>query len=159
MASRNKKSPDSKKLVPQKKPITEVRAVAEEHKVFRAEITEIKTFLQHFSGPLPPPEAFAKYDQTLTGAADRILTMAEKQQGNRLEMQNKILKSDIINEKLGLLFGFLIALSAIGGGVYCAHIGQTWAAVAIGGGGVAGLVAAFVQGTRARKPKKSNNNK
>lgn len=157
MASRNKKSPDSKKLVPQKKPLSEVKAVAEEHKVFRAEITEIKTFLQHFSGPLPPPDAFAKYEQILKGAADRILTMAEKQQENRQEMQSKILKSDIINEKLGLLFGFLVALSAIGGGVYCAHMGQTWPAVAIGGGGVAGLVAAFVQGTRVRKPKKNSN--
>jgi len=154
MANRNKKSSDSKKPVPQKKPLTEVQAVAEEHEVFRAEITEIKTFLQHFSGPLPPPDAFAKYEQILEGAANRILIMAEKQQENRQEMQSKTLKSDIINEKLGLIFGLLVASSAIGGGVYCAHIGQTWAAVAIGGGGVAGLVAAFVQGTRVRKPKK-----
>lgn len=154
MANRNKKSSDSKKLVPKKKPLAEVKAVAEEHKVFRAEITEIKTFLQRFSGPLPSPDAFAKYEQVLEGAANRILTMAEKEQGIRQEIQRKIVKSDIINEKLGLIFGLLVALSAIGGGVYCAYIEQTWAAIAIGGGGVAGLVAAFVQGTRARKPKK-----
>ena len=30
-----------------------------------------------YSGPLPLPEHFAKYDQALPGAADRILTMAE----------------------------------------------------------------------------------
>lgn len=31
------------------------------------------------SGPIPAPEAFAGYEQTLDGAADRILTMAEQQ--------------------------------------------------------------------------------
>jgi uncharacterized membrane protein len=32
-----------------------------------------------FSGPLPPPEALAKYNDILPGAADRIITMAEHQ--------------------------------------------------------------------------------
>lgn len=157
MSNQNKKSSDLGKPVPQKKPPIEPPATLEEHKEFRAEITEIKAFLQHFSGPLPPPEAFSKYEQALKGAANRILTMAEKQQEQRHYIEKKIVRSDIINEKLGLIFGLIIALVAIGGGIYCAYIKQTWAAVAIGGGGVAGLVAAFVQGARARRQEKNNN--
>jgi len=154
MTNQKKKSSDLEKPAPANKSSIETTATVEEHKEFREEITEIKAFLQHFTGPLPPPEAFAKYEQTLKGAADRIISMAEKQQAHRQEIEKKIVKSDIINEKLGLVFGIIVALSAIGGGVYCAYIGQTWAAVAIGGGGVAGLVAAFVQGTRIRKKEK-----
>lgn len=154
MDKQNKKSSNSKKPAPQKKPSKEPQVVAKEHKEFRQEITEIKAFLQHFSGPLPPPEAFAKYEQTIKGAADRIITMAEKQQEHRQIIEKQIVKSDIINEKLGLVFGLIVALSAISGGIWCAVKGQTWAAVAIGGGGVAGLVAAFVQGTRIRKKEK-----
>ncbi len=37
-----------------------------------------ETFVS-FSGPLPPPEVFAKYEQILSGSADRILKMAENQ--------------------------------------------------------------------------------
>lgn len=36
-----------------------------------------------YSGPLPAPEAFAKYEATLPGAAREILDMAKKEQGIR----------------------------------------------------------------------------
>lgn len=42
-------------------------------------IKTVKVSEQHvYSGPLPEPEALAKYDQIVPGAAERILTMAEK---------------------------------------------------------------------------------
>ena len=46
------------------------------------------------SGPLPSPESFNNYEITLPGAADRILKMAEIQQGYRFDLmkeENKIL--------------------------------------------------------------------
>jgi len=154
VANQKKKSSDSKKSVSLEKPSIEPKVIEKEHKEFRTEILEIKTFLRRFSGPLPPPNAFAKYDQILEGSANRILTMAEKEQENRQKILNEKIKSDIINEKLGIIFGFIVALSAIAGSVYCAHIGQTLAAIAIGGGIVVGLVAAFVEGTRVKGKKK-----
>lgn len=156
MPNQKQKSPNLKKTTAKEEPPKEAKAVAEEHKEFREEITEIKAFLQHFSGPLPPPDAFAKYEQTLEGAANRILTMAEKQQEHRQATEKKIVRSNIINEKLGLIFGIIVALAAIGSGAYCASIQQTWAAVVIGGGGVVGLITAFVQGSREIKREKRN---
>jgi uncharacterized membrane protein len=35
------------------------------------------------AGPLPTPEDFAAYDQTLPGCADRIVSMAEREQAHR----------------------------------------------------------------------------
>ena len=40
-----------------------------------------KIVSQKFSGPLPPPELLEGYERILTGAADRILRMAELVQG------------------------------------------------------------------------------
>ena len=45
-----------------------------------AEATSVHIERRRFSGPVPPPEILAQYDQVLPGAADRILQMAEREQ-------------------------------------------------------------------------------
>ena len=52
-----------------------------------------------FSGPLPHPELFRGYEDTLPGAADRILTLAEREQNRRH-----------LREDRGQWMAFLIAL-------------------------------------------------
>lgn len=47
-----------------------------------------------FSGPLPPPEDFEKYNQVLEGAADRILTVMEKEQRIRADSQTEMHAND-----------------------------------------------------------------
>lgn len=42
-----------------------------------------------FTGPLPHPDSFAGYENTLPGAADRILSMAEKEQNHRTRQRTK----------------------------------------------------------------------
>ena len=46
-----------------------------------------------YSGPLPPSSEFAQYEQILSGAAQRILTLAEKEAEHRHITENKLLKS------------------------------------------------------------------
>ena len=45
---------------------------------------------EHFSGPLPHPRHLIEYDAILPGAAERILTMAEKAQTHSAEMDRFI---------------------------------------------------------------------
>jgi uncharacterized membrane protein len=40
-------------------------------------------FQRHFSGPLPPPEVLAHYNEVVPGAAERILTLTEEQSAYR----------------------------------------------------------------------------
>ena len=47
------------------------------------QIRELQFFAKFRIAPLPPPEEFAKYEEILTGAADRILSIAERQAGHR----------------------------------------------------------------------------
>ena len=43
----------------------------------------IRHLEQSFQGPLPSPEAFASYEQTVPGAGDRILRLAEEEATHR----------------------------------------------------------------------------
>ena len=42
-----------------------------------------------FSGPIPPPGLMSAYENVHPGLADRIMTMAEKEQDHRLDMDQK----------------------------------------------------------------------
>ncbi len=72
-----------------------------------------------YSGPLPPPEDFAKYEQNLPGSMDRILTLTEKQVDHRIELEKSEVKLDIRGQIIGAalvaLFGVLSFLLAMFG--------------------------------------------
>jgi len=68
---------------------------------------------RQFSGPLPPPEDFAKYEENLPGAADRILNMAEKQLDHRISSEDKYLDHKVNVGKAGQVLGFILVLCCI----------------------------------------------
>jgi uncharacterized membrane protein len=82
-------------------------------------------FAARFSGPIPPPETLQKYDQVLPGLAERIMKQAESQTAHRIDIEKKVIQSDVINSRLGLIFGFILGLIGIGGGVFLTYIGMT----------------------------------
>ena len=66
-----------------------------------------------FSGPLPHPEILAKYENVFPGAAERIFQMAENQANHRRSMEKDSLHFSARDSLLGILFGFIIAMSGI----------------------------------------------
>lgn len=99
-----------------------------------------------YRGPLPPPEFFSKYDSVVPGAADRILAMAEKEQGHRHSWEMRHLLWDGITSVLGLVFGWLLSLALTAGAVYCAVIGQAFVAAVLTGFAAFGAVASLIRG-------------
>lgn len=69
-----------------------------------------------YSGPLPPPEALQRYDQILPGAANRIIKMAESQHEHRQKLEKTVVESNAFSQKVGLILGFVVAMTAIVGG-------------------------------------------
>jgi uncharacterized membrane protein len=49
---------------------------------------QIRAMGTHFSGPLPPPEILAKYNDALPNGAERIVAMAEGQMKHRQALEN-----------------------------------------------------------------------
>jgi uncharacterized membrane protein len=89
-------------------------------------------------GPIPPSEELANYDRIVSGAAERIIRMAEDQAAHRRELEMRSLDADreaaqmkmaiesdsirgpIVNERIGIVLGWTIAAACVGGAVFSA---------------------------------------
>lgn len=72
----------------------------------------VQAIKEEFSGPIPHPDIIEKYEQILPGAADRIISMAEKQASHRQDMEKAMIKSEARDGLLGVIFAFCWELVA-----------------------------------------------
>ena len=113
--------------------------------------TAMTMTVERYSGPLPAPEVLERYDKIAPGAAERIIKMAEAQSLHRQDIESRVVRSDIRNSILGVLFGFIIALTALALSAFSIYLGHAVEGTIIGTGGLSGLASVFVYGTRSRK--------
>ena len=66
-----------------------------------------------FSGPIPPPAMLGKYEEHLTGSAERIVRMAEKEQEHRHNWEDSILASTGRDTKRSHWMGLFIFIAII----------------------------------------------
>jgi len=71
-----------------------------------------------FQGPLPPPEAFAAYNNVLPGAADRILRMAETQATHRQGLERFAVRGDYFKAIMGTVLGYIAFAGAMAGAIF-----------------------------------------
>lgn len=77
-----------------------------------------------YSGPVPPPQVAGGWENLVPGSANRMLTMAENQSNHRISIENKVVESNIANEKRGQVFAFILALVVIGGAIVLLYTGH-----------------------------------
>lgn len=113
---------------------------------------------QSFSGPLPPPSAFREYEDVLPGAADRILTLAERnaqarrdQSSGQLMLAATALEADDAQSKRGMLLGFILSVGLLVVTLVLALEGATWPAVAAAVSQLAPILAVLVRRHRGRR--------
>ena len=116
-----------------------------------------------FSGPLPHPQLLEKYNEVVPGSAKMIIEMAEKQAIHRQELEKNVINSDIKNSKSGLIFGFIIGISGILGGIIIIAVSQATSQIIAGsvisGASLASLVGTFVYGSQGRKKEREEKKK
>ena len=78
-----------------------------------------------YSGPLPDAESFGKYEQVLPGAADRILTMSEKEQDKDIERG----KEQIKLESKRISSVTFISVLVLAASAYAMSLGYSWVAI------------------------------
>lgn len=118
--------------------------VSEEEKERLIEVVRVSQ--STFSGPLPPPEILAHYNDVVSDGAERIMKMAENQANHRMGLEKTAVRSQLSQSKKGQIFGFIIAILLIGSSVYSAISGHEGLAKVLGGSTILGLVAMFVTG-------------
>lgn len=102
--------------------------------------------LAQWSGPLPPPAALEHFERIIPGGANRILSLVEKEQANRVTAEKKALDAQIDEGKRGQQLGALIAILAVGGAVLTAIFGAHWSvSVALVSVPVLGMVQAIAR--------------
>ena len=112
-------------------------------------------------GPIPAPEVMAGYERLLPGSADRILSMAERQEAHRQKLeqeaqdanvaaqqrqlaiaegqQKAVFRSDVI----GQVFGIITCTLCVIGSVYLAMNGHEKTAIALAALPTAAVIRSF----------------
>jgi uncharacterized membrane protein len=113
------------------------------------------------TGPIPDPITLEQYNRILPGAANRIVSMVEKEQEHRHRMQEKLIDAQVNDTKqerderrLGQTFGLSIGVVSIVAGSITAILASPIAGGFIGSAGVVGLVSVFVLGRREQQNNK-----
>ena len=99
---------------------------------------------------MPHPEILRGYDQILSGAAERILTMADLDQKHQIELENSALHLAAKEIKRGQIFGLVVSISAFIASIASLILDFEKAAMVIGGTTVVGLVTVFVTSRSAK---------
>ncbi len=134
-----------------------------------SELSERTVIACGFSGPLPPPQVLAQYDEIQAGFADRIVAMAENQALHRQQSEKLAIEAEINDDRrqrretfIGQILGFILALAIILIAATSIYLNPTWPVGAfstlIGGGGIYGIIYAFrytrqVESVDKTKPK------
>lgn len=103
------------------------------------------------SGPIPPPEILSRYNTVVPNGADRLLVLAEKQTNHRIELENKVLDSDIRRSDRGLIFGLVIALAGFGFAFGLACLGHPKVGALFGAAPLATLVTVFITSNNSKR--------
>jgi len=106
-----------------------------------------------FQGPIPPPGMLAEYERIAPGLAMRIVDRADAEQEFRhrttlsaQQLEATELRYLAASRLLGQLFGFLIGITAVGGGIWLLSMGTSLAGLGPVIFGLGSLVAVFVVG-------------
>jgi len=104
-----------------------------------------------YSGPIPSPETFSRYEATLPGSASRILAMAESEASHRQAAEMTVIEGNIsANEQRhrevtkGQWFAFFMTMMAFSLSAYALSLGKENTAVMLCGGTILGLATAFI---------------
>lgn len=120
--------------------------------------TVSQSVTSQFSGPMPPPEYLARYEQICPGSADRMLAMAEKEADHRRTTETTIVAAQIEHHnkqfseaRRGQICAVIITLAGLGAGLYAAIQGHEITGGVLGVGGIGGIVTTFILGRTKQK--------
>ncbi|NLF08136.1 MAG: DUF2335 domain-containing protein [Pirellulaceae bacterium] len=123
------------------------------------QISRQQQITSSFSGPLPPPQVLQQYNDIIPGLADRIVAQAERQTDHRIQLESKVVQSDIHKSWAGLICGFALSIFLVFGGITCILQGHDWAGAAIITTSLAGLAGTFIYGTATRRAERTEKTK
>lgn len=134
-----------------KEPVSDIE-IENEKQAEQVKQVVVEAIRSEFSGPMPPPSILSGYEKILPGAADRILSMAEKQSAHRQKMEEKMIKTESRDSLLGVLFAFFLGFGCIVVAVVMViAVPENAGAIsgaALGVTGIGAIITTFIKSTR-----------
>ena len=141
-------SPELIQDIPQEKQAEFLRAVV----ALRLQVEQV----EQYSGPIPHPSIVERYERTLPGSADRILSMAEEQQIANIEYERQdqqirvrvdmtAIQGLIWNVRLGMFLVVGLALAIVLIGMRIMELGHSAEGFAVIVGAACGIGIAYMK--------------
>jgi uncharacterized membrane protein len=103
-----------------------------------------------YSGPLPPPEMLAKYNEVIPNGADRIVSIVENQSSHRHNLEKIVVGGNVESERRGQWMGLFLCSIVIIGGLFLAHEGKQITGFGMIVAELTALAGVFVYGKRSQ---------
>ena len=141
-------SPELVQDIPQEKRAEFLRSIVS----FQLDIERV----EQYSGPIPHPGIVERYERTLPGSADRILSMAEEQQSANIEYERQdqqirvrvdmtAIQGLIWNVRLGMVLVVGLALAIVLIGMRIMELGHSAEGFAVIVGAACGIGIAYMK--------------
>ena len=117
---------------------------------------KVQQQLEISSGPIPSPQILQQYNQVVPDAAERIICMAEKQSDHRIDIEKKVVDSNIIKSYMGMSCAAIIAVYGLYIAKEIAVNGNPWAAGIIAALDLGGLIAVAVYNGSLQKKEREH---
>jgi len=104
--------------------------------------------LTSYSGPLPPPEILARFEELYPGSAKLIIDDFLSESVQRREAERKILPSLLFRQTLGAISASLLGIVGLGGGIWLSHEGRSLGGLSSVLGTLGTLLAIFLYQNR-----------
>ena len=113
-----------------------------------AQITATST---SFEGPIPPPQVLQQYNTIVPNAAERIIRMAEKQSDHRMDLEKRVVYSNVKKSYAGMGLATVIALYGLYIAKEIAINGNPATAGIIAALDIGGLISVAIYNVRTQK--------
>lgn len=112
-----------------------------------------------YSGPLPPPEILAAYNEIVPGSAETIIAQFVAQGNHRMDLEKTVIHGDVSRSNWGLGAGFVLAAGTIVGSFSMIYLGKDVIGLAGIVMALGTLATAFVYGTFSRRKERAEKEK
>ena len=117
--------------------------------------TKLVSYSEQYSGDIPHPKLMREWEDVVPGSAAKIVDRFVVQSDHRMALEKSVVKANNFKQYTGPIFGFIIAMTTIIGGIITALKGLPYLGGPLSFTGLAILVGAFLV-NNSQKNRSSN---
>ena len=99
---------------------------------------------EYYEGTIPHPKLMKEWEDLVPGSAKSIFLRFENQSDHRIASEKSVIRAHNFKLYMGPIFAFIIAMTAIIGGVWIAIVAQPYVGGFVSLSGIGAIIAPFL---------------